>query len=276
MANAQVALSHMDEKWFFGIVMWKHNKSIPFLGVMWVSHSVTHKSHINKTMAIASAAFVPNNNGMESRGQALKVSLERVGGHIKVPKTTHRRVHHDDGSRHCPKRDDNISKEKDEQHWTPMEITGLNEGTAKSPKFSPLKWFFEKGAPHLEEICQQVFTLTGKIIVARHQMDGVGPHGCAVSLNKLQELFDLRGWILKLQPSQPPLTDSKDACIFLAMSKEATAEQRPSHGSNVLEAEQLWKAVTKCWEEFPVEAIARAYAGHHQIVNAIAKCEGGD
>ena len=276
MANAQIVLSHMDEKWFFGIVIRKHNKSIPFLGVMPVSHSVTHKSHINKTMAIASTAFAPHNNNMESGGQALKVSLERVGAHVKAPKTTYKRVYRDDGSYHYPKQLDNISKEEGKEYWTPMEITGSNEGNAKSPKFSLLKWFVEKEIPRLEEICQQVFTLTGKTIVIRYQMDGAGPHRCAILLDKLRELFDLRGWILKFQPSQSPLTNIKDACIFPAMSKEVTAEQGLSHGSHVLETEQLWKVVTKCWEEFPAETIARAYAGHHQIVNAIAKCEGGD
>lgn len=64
LLSVQVVQSHMDEKWFFGVVIRKHNKSVPFVGVIPVSHSVTHKSHINKTMAIASTAFVPHDNDM--------------------------------------------------------------------------------------------------------------------------------------------------------------------------------------------------------------------
>lgn len=60
------------------------------------------------------------------------------------------------------------------------------------------------------------------------------------------------------------------------MSKEVTAEQGLSNGSHVLETEQLWEMVKQCWGEFPVETIARALSGHHQIANAIAACNGGD
>lgn len=60
------------------------------------------------------------------------------------------------------------------------------------------------------------------------------------------------------------------------MSKGVTAEQGLSHGSLVLQGEELWTAVEKVWEQLPLDTIARAYSGHHQIVNAIAQCEGGD
>lgn len=276
LLNMQLVLCHMDEKWFFGIVVRKHNKSIPFLGVMPVSHSVHHKSHINKTMAIASTAFIPHGNNIEKGGRAMKISLERVGGYVVAPKTTYKRVYREDGTYHYPKTIDNISKEAGKEYWMAMEITGSNEGNNKQPKFSLLKWYLEKEIPRLEDVARQVFQLTGKSIVIRYQMDGAGPHRCNVLLTRLQEEFDIRGWILKFQPSQSPLTNIKDACIFPAMSKEVTAEQGLSHGSHVLETEQLWTLVKKCWEDFPLDTIARAYSGHHQIVNAIAKCEGGD
>lgn len=107
-------------------------------------------------------------------------------------------------------------------------------------------------------------------------MDGAGHHRCTVLLTRLQEEFDLRGWIPKFQPLQSPLGNIKDACVFPPKSKEVTTEQGLSHGSNMLEADHLWEIVTKCWAEFPEHTMARACAGHHQIVNAIAKCEGGE
>jgi hypothetical protein len=63
-SKAQIILAYMDEKWFYGIVVWKHNKRVPFLGVEPVSHSVHHKTHIHKTMAIATTAFLPFDNDM--------------------------------------------------------------------------------------------------------------------------------------------------------------------------------------------------------------------
>ena len=57
--NAQIILVHMDEKWFFSIVVRHNLKYIPFLGIEPMQHSVQHKLHIDKTMGIASTAFVP-------------------------------------------------------------------------------------------------------------------------------------------------------------------------------------------------------------------------
>jgi hypothetical protein len=48
-----------------------------------------------------------------------------------------------------------------------------------------------------------------------------------------------------------------------------------SHGSLLLEGEKLWDVCRKVWDEFPEETIARAYAGHRQIGNAIYAEEGG-
>jgi hypothetical protein len=106
----QVILVHQDEKWFFGLVVCKNNKSVPFLGIEPVSHSVHHKSHINKTMAIASTAFAPFDNDMTKGGRAFKLSLDRVGGYRAAQRTTYKRKLKEDGSIHYPKRDDNISR----------------------------------------------------------------------------------------------------------------------------------------------------------------------
>ena len=40
--------------------------------------------------------------------------------------------------------------------------------------------------------------------------------------------------------------------------------------------EELWEMVKRVWERMSLSTIARAYAGHHQITNAIFKCDGGD
>jgi hypothetical protein len=58
------------------------------------------------------------------------------------------------------------------------------------------------------------------------------------------------------------------------MLKDVTAEQGLIIGSYVLEGEQLWQYVKRVWEKMELSTIARTYAGHHQIVNAIVKCKG--
>jgi hypothetical protein len=110
----------------------------------------------------------------------------------------------------------------------------------------------------------------------RYQMDGAGPHTDTRLLEGINEAFDKRGWILNFQPSNSPLTNIKDSCIFPAMSKAVTAKQGLINGSLLIDNEELWSYVEQVWEEFPLETIARAYAGHHQVVNAIAHDEGGD
>lgn len=84
-------------------------------------------------------------------------------------------------------------------------------------------------------------------------------------------------WMWGYQPANSLLTNVKDAYIFPAMSKHVTAEQGISNGSKVLKEEELWLTIKLAWNnKLPEETIARSYAGHHQIVNAIVERNGGD
>ena len=57
-----------------------------------------------------------------------------------------------------------------------------------------------------------------------------------------------------------------------ALSKDVTAEQGLSnHGMAFLQLE-TWVAAKKCWDEFPLDTIARSCVGHTQMVNAVAAC----
>ena len=65
--------------------------------------------------------------------------------------------------------------------------------------------------------------------------------------------------------------------IFNSQKKRnATFTQGLMNGSYVLEGEQLWQYIKRVWETMKLTTIARTYAGHHQIVNAIVKCKGKD
>ena len=81
--------------------------------------------------------------------------------------------------------------------------------------------------------------------------------------------FQKRNWLLKFQPSNSPVCNIKDDCLFLALSKHVSREQGISKGSHVFTPDELWAAVTKCWEEFPLGTSVRA-----PIAFAIAQCNG--
>jgi hypothetical protein len=107
-------------------------------------------------------------------------------------------------------------------------------------------------------------------------MDGVGPHRDNRLLSYLNDALEAKGWHLKFQPPNSPITNVKDACIFPALSKHISAEQGLSNGGRVFTPDQLWGAIKVCWSAFPLDTIARSYIMHHQVVNAIASCKGGD
>lgn len=274
--SIQVVLVHLDEKWFFAIVVRKNNKLVPWLGVEPVQHEIHHKSHIYKEMIAASTAFAPFGNDMERGGVAYKISFERIGRLVAAIKDTFRRIYKQDGSFHYPPIPANLLRRKGAEYFRSMEITGSNEGTAKKPKYSLLRFFLEVEIPKLEELAARIESTTGKRAVIRYQLDGAGPHRDSKLLRVLTEEFDRRGWMIKFQPSNSPHTNVKDMCVFPTLSKQVTALQGLSKKSLALEGEELYRLAKQAWDELPLSTIARSYAGHHQIVNAIAQSKGGD
>jgi hypothetical protein len=275
--GVQVVLIEMDEKWCYSVVVRKNEKSVPFFGVEPVVHSVQHKSRIGKTLAIASTAFVPTNNDIEAGGEAFLVGLQRAGRMVAAERDTYKRVYDPDGSGTYtyPKRRSNRLRVKGREYFQGMEITGSSVGSVKNPKY-PLTEFFADELVRLESLAQELGTRTGKRVIVRYQMDGAGPHCDTRLLAYLDEELGARGWHLKFQPPNSPITNVKDACIFPALSKRITAEQGLSHGSHVLSQDQLWNTIKLTWESFPLDTIARSYVMHHQVVSAIASCKGSD
>ena len=275
--KVQVLLVHMDEKWALGIVGRRNNKSVPALGVEPLNTTVHHKSHIPKVMVIATTGFLPHDNNMASGGVAIKVSLTRVGRMKKADKDSYRRVYKDDGSFHYPNLPENLLRKKGTEYFQSLDITGSSEGTDAKPKFSLLKFFLETEIPALESVVAALQAKEpSRRFVVRYQMDGAGPHQDRRLLDTLQQEFAERQWMMKFQPANSPLTNVKDACIFPAMSKRVSQEQSMLFGGRAMQQEEIWKTVVDTWETMPLETIARSYTAHHQVVNAIANCKGGD
>ncbi|KAL7577336.1 hypothetical protein ACA910_002073 [Epithemia clementina (nom. ined.)] len=274
--NLQIVLVPMDKKWFWSIVVRRNLKCVPVLGIEPVQHGIQHKSHIEKTMGIASTAFVPTNNNMEFGGSAHLVSLTRVGQMMKATRDTYKHVYSDNGTYHYPKRAANLLRVKGLMYFRNLEITGSNKGTAKDPKFDLLPWFATTEIPALEQLCAKVESGLGKRCVVRYQMDGAGPHQDTTLNEFLGEELGQRGWLLKFQPSNSPITNVKDDCLFPALSKHVSREQGITKGSQVFCPDELWIAVKKCWKNFPMDALARGYVRHGQMASALIACDGGD
>ena len=78
------------------------------------------------------------------------------------------------------------------------------------------------------------------------------------------------------QPSNSPLTNTLDAAIFPALAKKGSALQGLANGGRYLKTDQVWEILTKAWEEYPLEKIARTFVHHSQVAAAIYECKGGD
>ena len=88
-------------------------------------------------------------------------------------------------------------------------------------------------------------------------------------------MFRERGWVIFNQPSQSPVTNVHDACIFPMLSKYVSTQQALEYGSVLLKGEELYSTVKAVWDD-PRHCIAmsRAFAGHWQIVCSILTHEG--
>ena len=124
----------MDEKWFWSIIVRQNLKYIPFLSIEPVHHAVQHKSHLDIIMGIASTAFVPWNNNIETGGDVHLVSLTRFGQMVKA-KNSYKRVYKNDStaSYHYLAVPENIFCEKGKFYFKGMEITGSSNVTTKDP-----------------------------------------------------------------------------------------------------------------------------------------------
>jgi hypothetical protein len=101
-----------DEKWFWQVVVLHRNlKRVPFFGIEPVKHGVQHKSHIDKTMGIASTTFIPKGNDMT----AGSVLCALTGRKVKADRNSYKRVYCDDGSYHYPKIPEDILRKKGQE-----------------------------------------------------------------------------------------------------------------------------------------------------------------
>ena len=103
-----------------------------------------------------------------------------------------------------------------------------------------------------------------------------GHHQDGKLLEFINDEFQKRGWLLKFQPSNSPVTNVKDDCLFPALSKHISREQGINKGSQIFTPDELWAAVKQCWHNFPLDSLAQGYIRHAQMASALVACNGGD
>ena len=113
-------------------------------------------------------------------------------------------------------------------------------------------------------------------VIVRYQEDGAGPHTAKELIKFMEAGFEKRGWIMVRQPPNSPVTNVMDYWIFPALSKRVSSNQAVKKGNEMLNGAELWREVQRAFNLLPLDNIAKAFLAHHQVVNAIAYCRGGD
>ena len=274
--NVQFVSVHMDEKWFYAIRTRTNCKVLTSIGLEPSDYYAHHKSYLGKIMYVVVTAFVPYDNDFTKGGRVIPVACIRAGKMVEAAKDSYKRVYKDDGSYHYPPIPENLVRRRGEEYFKNLDITGSSEGTAQKPKCSLLKMYKDEIIPALEEKVVDTLSENGtrKICIVK-QEDSAGPHQDAIYKSEMMEEFEKREWLLFNQPSQSPVTNVHDACIFPMMSKEVSKEQAVNFSSTMLRTEQLHATVQKVWNNNNHRhAMAKAFAAHPQIVCAIIEHEG--
>ena len=86
--------------------------------------------------------------------------------------------------------------------------------------------------------------------------------------------FERRCWIWDFQPSQNPITNINDACLFPSLINHITQDQAWNNRSHLLKGEELWESTMRSWNTIPLGVLARSFVMHHHMVNSIIKEEG--
>ena len=160
-------LFHIDEKWFFSLVLRKFGKVAPFFGCQPVYNRIHHKNSVDKLLVVCAHAFAPFDNDLRKGGTAYKLKMTRCGGMVKAQKNSFKRVYRDDGTYHYPRLPENQLREKGKEYFENQEITGSKESDGKNRKFALAKWLNDDFMPDLKHLVQMVAIATGKAVHVR-------------------------------------------------------------------------------------------------------------
>jgi hypothetical protein len=175
-------------------------KSCPELGIDPHTWAAYHKSHINKTMAVAFTAFAFINN-IENGGTALKLGLFRAQSHKIAKKMVRKSIRQPDRRL---RQNGDIVRSKGDVYRIECAVTGSDVGTAENPKFPLLNLFHDFIFPQVEELVRPGGRFAGYTPII--QGNNAGPHNDGEYLRFVNEYCETRSRHWKPQAPQMPHT----------------------------------------------------------------------
>ena len=134
--DGKYLLIHFNEKWFWGLLMRK-TAAKTFEGLAPKVMKAYHKCHISKIMGIAEVGYAFE-DCIENGGIALKMLFH----HAQSATVAQRLTKNKDGKI--------LVRRKGDVYFVDCNVTGSNEGSAKDPKFSLLKYFKHAVFPEIK------------------------------------------------------------------------------------------------------------------------------
>jgi hypothetical protein len=94
----QIMSVHLDEKWFYCLVMRLFNKMVHYFAVTPTYHNQHTKNSAEKILCLASVGYLPKDNDPRKGGNSFLLDFTHAGELQVAQRGTYRRVYHDDGT----------------------------------------------------------------------------------------------------------------------------------------------------------------------------------
>lgn len=274
--KSQLLYIHLDEKWFYCLVIRSNNKWVPYFGVTPDHHNQHHKNSADKVLAIACVGFLPNENDPKNGGEAVPINITRCGRMKQAKKDTYQRVYNKNGTYTMPPIPENWLRVKGEWYFENMEITGSSRFKKGKEKFPMLDHWRDTLWPEIDRVRAHFSQKMNKKIVVVNQDDNASSHREDQFLEYMKMELSNRGGILAPQPPNSPTTNVLNDYVFPSMSKLASTAQGLKNGGRTLKEEQLWSIVKRVFYSYDKAKLARAFVHHQQVAAAIFSDMGGN
>jgi hypothetical protein len=219
-------------------------------------------------VAVTGYAF---DGAVENGGHGLKLGMWRVQA-ARVAKRRQREATREPDTGKLRYNGD-VVREKGDCYLIDTTVTGSDEGTSESPKFS-LKALFEQ---HLFVEISKLVGLEGQYegYIPVIQGDNAGPHQDETFLNFCKDFCQDHGWHWQPQAPQMPHMNNLDLAVLPAMSHRHTHMLRASTGASV-KPDRIWEAACSVWKALPSAIIARGFALAYRVADQVIKHKGSN
>lgn len=267
---------HLDEKWFYCLVVRSFNKLVPYFGISPTYHNQHTKNSAEKILCISTVGFLPKDNDPRKGGRSFLLDFTRAGQYEIANCDTYRRVYRDDGTYSMPRIPANRLRTRGQEYFVDTEITGSRREHGGKKKFPMLDFFRDTLLPKFDAIAEELSRELNKKIVIRYQHDNASPHVEKQFKQWLEQQFAQRDWFIANQPPCSPTCNVNDAYLFPGLSKKVTRTQGVDFSGRTLKKEELWLLAKNEFERYSLEKLSSAFVQNEQVACAIAGDKGGN